>query len=469
MRKKILLPGLCVLISLFSVLNIVYSSESSRFVVPQLSFKSEYLAFTPQLIIFLPPDYYISDKHYPVMYAHDGQNLFDPKTAFSETWRMHENIEYLLTNGLMEEIIVVGIYNTARRMYDYTPTQISNERVQNQGGDLENHALYLTEELKPWIDKNFRTFPDRKNTAIMGSSLGGLASFYIIGKYPEIFGKAAVISPSFWWDNVRVIDDIKNLKFSEDVKIYMDGGYLEDTKNNTMVLNMRKVYSELKKIGLGDIKNIFYYEDPQGGHNEYHWAKRGKMPFYYLFGKLDTKPKGVSLRFDPPVILTGDTATFIAEIEMGNGMSFTCVDTEIKSTDRSRAVISSGKLVAKKEGVAEFDIYFSGEKFKRELYIFPRKDGYSHRFLRVYSSEPVDKIEMEILFAGSDKTEVVGMRALDKHTFEAPLSYPTGERLRFRLRNHKEQYAATSAGRILSRGLIFSENRLTEIEVDNWE
>ncbi|PKL77564.1 MAG: hypothetical protein CVV27_05060, partial [Candidatus Melainabacteria bacterium HGW-Melainabacteria-1] len=143
-------------------------------------FYSRYLEFERDIIVYLPPSYKTQPhRRYPVLYMHDGNNAMDPRTSFAGvTWEVNDTVERLVKEGLMDEIIVVGIYNTPARMYEYTWTQMVIDGPHPQGGHGKKYARFLVKELKAFVDRSYRTLADRSNTAIMGSSLGGLINFY---------------------------------------------------------------------------------------------------------------------------------------------------------------------------------------------------------------------------------------------------------------------------------------------------
>ena len=316
------------------------------------SVKSSFTKLAHSLIIYLPKDYGTdTNARYPVLYAHDGQNLFDPSTAFGgSTWKLDRNIEELQAAGLLGKIIVVGVYNNAMRVEEYTPYRHSNQYVNNQGGQLSNYGRVLVEELKPWVDSNYRTLPDRGHTFVMGSSLGGLASFYLLAWYTNVFGGAACVSPSFWWSNNQVERDVDGFSYPDDVKIYMDGGWKEDADESQMAILMRGVREKLLAKGLKPWENLYYYEDPMGSHNENFWAARGKYPLLFLFGAFNPEILGVKPLLLPNAIGMGETSFAWGELTFGNGLKGSVVDSGLVFEPASVAGLSNGILVPKAPG-----------------------------------------------------------------------------------------------------------------------
>ncbi|HYE53636.1 MAG TPA: alpha/beta hydrolase-fold protein, partial [Chitinophagaceae bacterium] len=149
--------------------------------------------------VYLPPGYFIGNKRYPVLYMHDGQNLFDDATAFSGEWGIDETLD-----SMKKHCIVVGIDNGGlKRMNEYNP--YDNDRFGK--GEGKQYLAFIVKTLKPFIDKKYKTLADKKNTHIAGSSMGGLISMYAAIVYPNVFGSAGVFSPSFWI-SPKLKDDI---------------------------------------------------------------------------------------------------------------------------------------------------------------------------------------------------------------------------------------------------------------------
>jgi len=209
-----------------SVTSAQESSASKN--VSTFTIEAPQLKTTKKIWIYLPEDYSATAKKYSVIYMHDAQNLFDSKTAYSGEWNVDEKLD-----SLKAPVIVVGIeHGNDKRIDELTP--FKNEKY--GGGNADNYLDFIVKTLKPYIDKNYRTKPKAKNTIIMGSSLGGLVSYYATLKYPETFGKAGVFSPSFWFSNDIYTLTEKAPKIK--TKIYFLCG---DKESDDMVKDMTKM------------------------------------------------------------------------------------------------------------------------------------------------------------------------------------------------------------------------------------
>ncbi|WP_309709009.1 alpha/beta hydrolase-fold protein [Armatimonas sp.] len=240
-------------------------------------FASQHLKPRRKVLVYLPPGYYESpERRYPVLYLHDGQNLFDGNTSFihGQEWRVDETAERLIRAGKLEPLIIVGIYNTgADRLPEYTPTRDKRGR----GGNGELYSKFLTDELKPFMDRTYRTRTDAANTALGGSSLGGLISLWVGLKRPDAFGKLAILSPSVWWDEKAILKAVvKKLP----LKLWVDIGTAE---GDTALPDTRLLRDLLKEKGWKEGTDLSYHEFEGAGHNEASWAARFDQVLLFLF------------------------------------------------------------------------------------------------------------------------------------------------------------------------------------------
>jgi predicted alpha/beta superfamily hydrolase len=229
-----------------------------------------------RLIVYLPPNYEKRrNRTYPVLYLQDGQNVFDGATAFipGHEWFVDETAEYLIRTGRIEPLIVVAINNSGdHRIDEYTPTV---DEGLHRGGKADQYLEFLLRDVKPFIDREFRTRRGPENTGIGGSSLGGLLSLYAGLKYPNAFGKLAVMSPSVWWDNENILNEIEKLGHEMPQRIWLDIG----TDEGEVVDRVRR----LSALFESRHQNFRYEEAPGEGHNELAWARRVGPMLSYLF------------------------------------------------------------------------------------------------------------------------------------------------------------------------------------------
>ncbi len=237
---------------------------------------------TPREVqVWLPPGYEAdAQRRYPVLYLHDGQNVFDAQAAGAE-WQVDEVAERLVGSGELPPMIVVAVASTATRVEDYTmvPMQrASSLSLLRGGGQAAAYARYLVQELKPLIDTRYRTRPGRADTAVGGSSLGGLMSMTLALEHGDVFGAALVVSPSVWWADGEIVRRVQQQPAGAPrPRIWLDMGLLED---DGAVAGARRLRDALVAQGWAPA----YREEPGAGHDEAAWAARVEPMLRWLYG-----------------------------------------------------------------------------------------------------------------------------------------------------------------------------------------
>lgn len=250
---------------------------SEDFEIPQLK-------RTRRIWIYLPPNYDTTNSSFPVVYMHDGQNIFDANSSYSGEWGVDETLNKLYKEKDLK-LIVVGVDNgQSLRLDEYSPWE--NEKY--GGGEGNAYLEFIVETLKPYIDQHYNTLTNKDNTAIIGSSMGGLISHYAGMKYPEVFGKVGVFSPAFWFapeinEYTKTHGNIKNSK------IYFLAGGKEGS--NVSFKEINETVS-----GMNTIRDILIEEDfppeniklkvvPEGIHNEKLWRENFEETIRWFFNE----------------------------------------------------------------------------------------------------------------------------------------------------------------------------------------
>jgi predicted alpha/beta superfamily hydrolase len=247
------------------------------------AFASRYLP-ARDVQVYLPPRYdRDAGLRYPVLYLHDGQNVFDAAAVGME-WQVDETAEQLIGSGAIAPLIVVAVSNTEARTDEYTPTFVDRTlpdgRKVHGGGKAPLYARFLLEELKPFIDRTYRTRTDAASTAVGGASHGGLVSLYLALEHPEAFGHALVMSPSAMWDNDVLIKRVRALPRKLPVRFWVDVGSLEP---QTMVSAARRLRDALIRKGWREGQDLRFVEQAEGGHDEISWASRMPDALQFLW------------------------------------------------------------------------------------------------------------------------------------------------------------------------------------------
>jgi len=237
--------------------------------------------YSPQLdnqrdiIVWLPPSYSTDNlAHYPVLYMHDGQNIIDPFTSFvGQDWQMDETATQMIKSGTINEIIIVGISYTNDRTPEYSPV-LSGQQ----------YSAFIINTLKPFIDTEYRTKPEPKFTATMGSSMGGIISFHLAWDYPHVFGMAGCLSPAFMVNEMEIVKRVASYTgANKSLLFYIDNGTVG------LELKLQPAVDEmilsLEQAGFEAGTSLIYLIAQDAEHNEATWAKRVAVPLRFFFGK----------------------------------------------------------------------------------------------------------------------------------------------------------------------------------------
>ena len=233
-----------------------------------------------RLFVHLPPSYPAGDRRYPVVYMHDGQNLFDQALSYAGEWQVDETMLALAAEGI--EAIVVGVPNMgARRIDEYSPFRDTRLR---KGGRGDWYVAFLADTVKPLIDRDFRTLPGREHAGVLGSSMGGLISLYALFRRPETFGFAGVMSPSLWFAREAIFPYVQHAPVHPG-RVYLDIGTHEGADPRAADRSPHKYVSRyvgaarrmrdmLADKGYTPGLALRYREEEQAVHNEAAWARR---------------------------------------------------------------------------------------------------------------------------------------------------------------------------------------------------
>lgn len=231
-----------------------------------------------KLLIYLPEGYHQEHVRYPVIYMHDGQNLFSERLAYIWEWKVDEVLERLVTDKKVRKCVVVGIYNSSKRAEEYTP--FADKRF--GGGKAREFSEFVVEKIVPYVESRYRVSTNREDRAVMGSSFGGILSLWMGYTYPQVFSMVAAISPSLWVADgamLKYVEDAPKL----DIRIWMDQGTGEwsDFTRNMVEILINKGY----RYG----RELIYYEAKDAKHDEVAWSQRIECPFIMFKGKAPQK------------------------------------------------------------------------------------------------------------------------------------------------------------------------------------
>lgn len=234
---------------------------------------------TRRIWVYLPPDYQDSQKEYPVLYMHDGQNCFDAATSFAGEWEVDESLNQLFEEGDYGCIVVAVDNGGQYRTEELTPYP----NPTHGGGDGDLYLQFIINDLKPVIDATFRTRPEREYTGIMGSSLGGLISHYAMIEYQETFSKAGIFSPSYWFTKQEIFNHVSITPKDFPLKAYSIIGQLE---GGTHVGNVNEMHTHFLNHDF-ETQELNKNIHSDGEHSEWYWRREFPAAYEWLFGDLN--------------------------------------------------------------------------------------------------------------------------------------------------------------------------------------
>lgn len=248
-------------------------------------FRSKIFANRRDVLVYLPRGYRrFSRQRYPVLYLQDGQNVFDAATSFAGVeWGVDETAQQLIRKNLIEPLIIVAIANTGEeRVHEYAPSRgvidTSAKRKKRSRGLARQYGRFLIEELKPYIDKKYRTKREAEFTGLGGSSLGALLTLTLGLWFSNVFARLLVMSPSVWWDDQVIVKMVEKLDTKLPLKIWLDAGTKEPGWERA-----RDLCASLVEKGWNLFDDLYYAEIEGGDHSEAAWSTRVDPALRFLF------------------------------------------------------------------------------------------------------------------------------------------------------------------------------------------
>src|SRR6184192_1101199 len=256
------------------------------------AFHSRVLGNQRDVFVYLPPGYRrFSSRRYPVLYMHDGQNVFDAATSFAGVeWGVDETAQRLIHRKLIEPLIIVAVANIGEeRIHEYAPTpgviEPKDHPKKRSRGLARIYGKFLIEELKPFIDSKYRTKPEAEFTGLGGSSLGGLLVMTLGLWFPNVFSRLAVMSPSVWWDDEVIVRGVMALDRKLPLKIWLDTGTAEPGWEQA-----RNLCAALVERGWNLHDDLEYHEIEGADHSEAAWGARVDPMLRFLYPPIAPKP-----------------------------------------------------------------------------------------------------------------------------------------------------------------------------------
>lgn len=423
-------------------------------------FHSEALNNVRDLHIYLPDDYGKEDRSFPVLYAHDGQNVFH-RGYNGQSWELHRTCRRLAKEGLIEEQIIVAVENAGHDRNSEFAHRGPHEPELDYPCRGEKYERFLIEELKPYIDRMFHTRTGSGDTALIGSSRGGLVTFHIGFNRPDIFGKIAILSPYFAQYNEDEISHrgMVNLPHAMGPQaIWIDAGGMEGM--TLQPSHVREVVMHLLQIGYRSGENLAYYFDPLAPHNEEAWAGRVHAPLLFLFGKPRNGAEAVSIELQGPDEY-GCSGWLNPIARFADGFVMTDLDARI-SVDPPElgAVASTGHVAARQSGDVVVAYTRDNREASRAIRFVPHLPD--HVTIRIEADVPEDTSSEARIHAGFELYPAGGRRYMRE------VRLPRGTGFIFRISDYGGWMEADEQGRPVYRQYEADRDLNLAYEVQAW-
>lgn len=431
------------------------------------NFYSAHLENKRDIFIYLPPSYrYDKEKQYPVLYMHDGQNIFHP--AFNGfSWQVNETVDRLIRHDWMEEIIVVGIPNMGMERADEFTHELEGVLYQSDKVPIKPkghlYEAFIIDELKPYVDSMFRTLTDPDHTALMGSSRGGQVTYHIGFRRPDIFGKLAIVSPYFYCVDPLTLEETPVYhtfdKKQPISKVWIDLGGSEGTL--VMEKHVREVTEKLLNLGFEADNELIYFNDPGAVHSEKDWAARLSSQLIHLFGNKG-KERFLSLHGPDEVGIVGSNCRLNPILKFESGFQMSLLRTTYEVEDRCILnVLDDGTIVPLQVGETSVTVKYQNLKASKSIRVIEAQKEYVtlEMIVHVPAGTP-ENIKVFAWFPLVNNAE--------NHTYSNQLQVPIHAEFVYRISREDGTVEVDHTGKPIERYYKALSDAKIEINVENW-
>jgi len=394
------------------------------------NFESKIMNNKRNIRIYLPPSYSAQpDKYYPVLYVHDGQNIFDALESYSgQSWNLHHTADSLIKDKMIEEIIIVAVDNMGEeRLSEY-----AHQDGFFQGAEIKARGIkyerFFIKELMPFIERKYRVKKGSENTALMGSSMGGLVTFNMGLRRPDLFGKLGVVSPSLWWGDNDAAAKLKSYDYQGlKSKIWLDTG---DAEGRFMSFT-EDVIAEIKNIKNNYDLDLVYYQAPDAVHSESAWAKRVHSPLIYFFGEIG-EIETVELIGREEISLNGSQIRLNPVLTFDSSFKITALEGEYKSLKPELLKINNyGTLIPKQTGTVKIKFNVWGHSAFKNIKIVEKLSSKVNIdiYLQVKNQ---NETQIKEVYLADNEPQEIKMDHLDNSYYKRSLKLKRDEIINFK-------------------------------------
>jgi predicted alpha/beta superfamily hydrolase len=339
-------------------------------------FYSQILNNERDIFVYLPPSYDSNDDAaYPVLYMHDGQHMF-AQNRLGESWNVHRTLDRLIAEGKLREIIVVAVSSLSHweRLSEYFHEVPSAKGAFPSEWSGELYESFLIDEVKPYIDRTYRTLPDRQHTGMIGSSAGGLLTYHIGFRRSDVFGLLGIMSPFFFhtvWEGSQgtEIPIYERFTSKPPVRIWLDMGGAEGLLT---VSQARRVAEPMLANGFEAGRDLAFYFDPEAAHTQQAWGNRLHAPLLYMFGNAAGAPQAIRVYGRTKIGLRGIHARLYPNVEYDNGFVMSLLEAEYEVDQPEIATVeANGSVIARRVGVTTATVRYAGLQTSFSLEVVP--------------------------------------------------------------------------------------------------
>lgn len=425
-----------------------------------------------RIVVYLPPSYDEEpDKRYPVLYMHAGQRAFHSAGPGTESWNIHKAADRLIDEGLIEELLIVAVAHirpvVSNEYYHFTAPAAEKELIGCSGLDYEH---FLIHDLKPYMDRCFRTLSGPEHTGLIGSSAGGLVTYHTGFRHPEVFGKLIMMSPYFIKallpDNGEpaLVEEklYQPMNMKGPLKLWFDIG---DAEGLFLPSHVRDVVDAKMQAGYRYGDEIGYLLEPDAAHQEADWGERVHHPLLFMFGCKPWKLLSVQLQGDNHAALDGAATQINAIGRYDNGLELSLLDADYTVSDPDVLEVErNGTIKPKKIGSAWVTITVEGFKASRMYQVVEERSP----FVRIDMSADIPpEIDAPESIHGA-----MGMKLTRKRSghYSGSFLVPRNTGYHFRFTRGFRKFESTADGKIMSNRKFRADRDLTlHYKVERWE